>query len=456
VHPDEHREFTKNMHRLKAGEPISEAIGRHRHKDGSYRWISWNIVPEGEHLYFVGRDVTEEKTQAEALRQAEDALRQAQKMEIVGQLTGGLAHDFNNLLATMVANLQLMRIRLDRGLTDGLIRYVDAAEAVAQRATALTHRMLAFARRQTLAPEVLNANELIASMADIFRQTVGPNIEVVTLFADDVWKTLSDRNQLESALLNLVINARDAMPKGGRILIETNNMPQDDSDEALVSAASIQQYVTISVTDTGTGMAPDVVARAFEPFFTTKPIGQGTGLGLSMIFGFVKQSGGHVRIHSALGEGTTVKLHLPRHVGESPATAGPGQSSAALPTEKRGKILLVDDEAALRAPLAEALTEIGYTVVQAEHGAEALIVMQSSQHIDLLISDIGLPGGMNGWELASAARELCPALKTILITGYVQDAEVRNRLMASEMRVVIKPFALGAIIKEVTEAIGGT
>jgi PAS domain S-box-containing protein len=454
VHPDEHQELKENMRRLKAGESISQAIGLHLHKDGSYRWLTWNIVPEGEHLYFVGRDVTEKKKQAEVLRQAEDALRQAQKMEAVGQLTGGLAHDFNNLLAGMVGNLQLMRVRLSQGLTDGLIRYVDAAEAVAQRATALTHRMLAFARRQTLAPEVLNVNELVASMADMFRQTIGPNIQINTVLAGDIWKTLSDRNQLESALLNLVINARDAMPEGGRIVIETRNTLPENSGENLRSAESSQRYVTISVTDTGTGMAPDVAAHAFDPFFTTKPIGQGTGLGLSMIFGFVKQSGGYVRIHSTLGEGTTVKLHLPRHVGEPQAKTSPQQPDVALSTERRCVILLVEDDPALRALLTEVLSENGYTIVQAEHGAEALRAVQSSQHLDLLITDIGLPGGMNGWELASAVRELRPSLKTILITAYVQDAKVRDKLMTLNMKVIIKPFALDAFIEKVIETIG--
>jgi PAS domain S-box-containing protein len=453
VHPDDFQRSRAALGRLAAGESISRMIVRHRHQDGSDRWLSWNIVPEGDLLYFVGRDVSEEKRQAEVLRQTEDALRQAHKMEAVGQLTGGLAHDFNNLLAGMVGNLQMMRIRINQGRATEALRHVDAAEAVAGKATALTHRMLAFARRQTLAPEIIDVNQLIESMEDLFRHTIGGNVTIRTALSGDLRQTLSDRNQLESALLNLVVNARDAMPHGGRLTIATANSAPDAVGENASSARG--GYVTISVTDTGTGMSPDVASRAFDPFFTTKPIGQGTGLGLSMIFGFIKQSGGHVRIHSALGEGTTVALHLPAYAGDMPGEQVRQDKMATAPADADATVLLVDDEAPLRILLAEVLVEAGYTVVQAENGQQAIEVLQSPRHIDLLVSDVGLPDGINGRELADEGRALRPQLKVILITGYVQDAGVRNTLSGPDMHVLNKPFALDVFIDEVSKALAG-
>jgi PAS domain S-box-containing protein len=311
LHPDDAGRANQAMHQLAQGIPLKQAVHCCRHKEGGYRWLSWNVVPEGEMLYFVGRDITEEMRQAEALRAAEEALRQAQKMEAVGQLTGGLAHDFNNLLSGITGNLQLLRVRLAQRRMDSLAHYIDAAESIVAKASGLTRRMLAFARRQTLEPEVIDVNELVVSMIDLFRQTAGPGIHMDFQLSADLQLVHADRNQLENALLNLVINARDAMPDGGDIIIRSANRNSGKAGAGMPAAS----HVVISVTDTGVGMPPEVAERAFDPFFTTKPPGQGTGLGLSMIFGFVRQSGGDVRMESSPGHGTTVTIRLPAHAG---------------------------------------------------------------------------------------------------------------------------------------------
>jgi PAS domain S-box-containing protein len=384
-------------------------------------------------------------------RQAEEALRQAQKMEAVGQLTGGLAHDFNNLLAGIVGNLQLMRVRLSQGSIGSLARYIDAAESIADRAAALTHRLLAFSRRQTLDPKVTNVNQLVASMRELIQRTVGPGVQIATGLADDAWNTLCDAHQLESALLNLAINARDAMPDGGRLTIETSNSVLCQSQGATREDAASGQYVTISVTDTGTGMSPAVMARAFDPFFTTKPIGQGTGLGLSMIFGFIKQSGGYVRIHSEPGMGTTVRIHLPMHRGEAQNDAGDKKNVTAMPAGTRATVLLVDDEAPLRMLLAEMLSEAGYTVIEAADGPQGLKILHSPQQVDLLVSDVGLPGNMNGRQMADAGRTVRPDLKILFITGYAEHDAIRTVRLESGMQVMTKPFTLEAFAAKVAD-----
>lgn len=384
-------------------------------------------------------------------RQAEEALRQAQKMEAVGQLTGGLAHDFNNLLAGVVGNLQLMRVRLAQGSIGSLARYIDSAESVADRAATLTHRLLAFSRRQTLDSKVTIVNRLVTSMRELIQRTVGPGVQVDTVLDQAAWNTLCDAHQLESALLNLAINARDAMPEGGRLTIETANSILDEAQIAQQEGIAAGAYVTISVTDTGTGMTPDVIARAFDPFFTTKPIGQGTGLGLSMIFGFIKQSGGYVRIHSAIGKGTTVRIHLPMHVGKAEEDPGAKKAlAAAAPAPVAANVLLVDDEAPLRTLLAEMLNEAGHTVIEAANGQQGLEILQSQQHIDLLVSDVGMPGNMNGRQLADAARTLHPDLKVVFITGYAEHAVIGSGPLEPGMQIMTKPFSLDAFLAKVS------
>ena len=428
---------------------------RYRHRDGAPRWIAWHTSAEGELVYAYGRDITAEKEQAEALRQAEEQLRQAQKMEAVGQLTGGLAHDFNNLLTGIAGSLELMRTRIAQGRTDELDRYIGAAQGATERASALTHRLLAFSRRQTLAPNPTDVNHLVGGMEELIRRTMGPDIAVEVVAEPAIWTTLVDTNQLENALLNLCINARDAMPDGGNLTIQTGN-EAIDGQAARDRDLPAGEYVTLAVVDTGVGMTPDVAARAFDPFFTTKPIGLGTGLGLSMIYGFVRQSGGQARIITAPGAGTTVRLYLPRHLGPA-ATAVAPPRVAETPRAGQGEtVLVVDDEAALRMLMADALVEAGYDVAGATNGAEALSVLRSAARLDLLITDVGLSGGMNGRQVADAARELRPGLPVLFITGYAETAVLNQGQLEPGMHIMTKPFALKAMAARVKAIIAGT
>ncbi|MFC5555997.1 ATP-binding protein, partial [Methylobacterium iners] len=378
----------------------------------------------------------------------------SQKMEAVGQLTGGLAHDFNNLLAGISGSLELMQTRMQQGRFNDVERYMAAAQGAAKRAAALTHRLLAFSRRQTLDPKPTNVNRLVADMQELVQRTVGPAIPIEVVGTSGIWTVLVDPPQLENALLNLCINARDAMPEGGRITIETANKWMDDR-AARQHDMPEGQYLSLSVTDTGTGMSPEVVARVFEPFFTTKPLGQGTGLGLSMIYGFVQQSGGQVRIYSELGKGTTVCLYLPRHYGQADEDAGP-TNLATLPRSEQGEtVLIVDDEPTVRMLITDILADLGYTAIEAGDSAAGLKVLQSDVRIDLLITDVGLPGGMNGRQMADAARATRSDLRVLFITGYAENAAVGNGHLAPGMAVLTKPFAIetmAARIRSIIEA----
>lgn len=383
------------------------------------------------------------------LLQAEEKLRQSQKMEAVGQLTGGLAHDFNNLLAAISGSLEMIGTRITQGRVAETERYLLAAQSAARRAASLTHRLLAFSRRQTLAPLPTDVNALIAGMTELIQRSVGPAIQIETVGAANLWPALVDASQLENALLNLCINARDAMPGGGRITLETSNRWIDRAASGLYDMPQ-GQYLSLSVTDTGTGMSPEVIAKAFDPFYTTKPIGQGTGLGLSMIYGFAKQSGGQVRIYSEVGIGTTVSIYLPRHYGEL------GQETDSAPITAAGMggaetILIVDDEPTIRMLLADTLGELGYTLIEAPDSIAGLALLRSDMHIDLLITDVGLPGGMNGRQMADAGRELRPGLKTLFITGYAENAAIGAGHLPPGMQVLTKPFATDTLIVRVNE-----
>lgn len=428
---------------------------RYRHKHGEPRWISWHSSVEGHLVYAYGRDVTAEKKQAEALRRAEDALRQSQKMEAVGQLTGGLAHDFNNLLTGITGSLELLQTRVAQGRVGEIERYVLAAQGAARRAAALTHRLLAFSRRQTLDPKPTDANRLILDMEELIRRTIGPEIALDVTLAPDLWATLIDASQLENALLNLCLNARDAMPGGGRILIQTRNRPLDERvarDKDLPAG----DYVLIAVTDTGEGMTPETAAKAFEPFFTTKPLGQGTGLGLSMTYGFVRQSGGQVRIDSAAGHGTTMRLYLPRHAAALPVDAAEGALHAEAATAVAGEtVLVVDDEPMIRMLVADVLHDLGYVALEAADGAAGLAILQSGARIDLLVSDVGLPGGMNGRQMADAARIARPDLKVLFITGYAEKRALGDGQLARGMQVLTKPFVIETLAARIREMIAG-
>ncbi|MFN3799977.1 MAG: ATP-binding protein, partial [Sphingobium yanoikuyae] len=371
---------------------------------------------------------------------AEEALRQSQKMEAVGQLTGGLAHDFNNLLTGISGALEMMQIRIAQGRVGEIDKYSVAAQGAVRRAAALTHRLLAFSRRQTLDPKPVNSNRLIFDLEELIRRTVGPQIQVETVGKAGIWTTLVDPNQLENALLNLCINARDAMPDGGRITIETANKWLDDA-AARERDLEPGQYVSICVTDTGTGMTPEVISRAFDPFFTTKPMGEGTGLGLSMIYGFARQSGGHVRIYSEIGTGTTMCIYLPRHFMEDEGSddASPPPLLPAMVADKamkRGSILVVDDEPTVRLLVVEIAQELGYDVQEAMDGPGAMRLLQNGAAFDLLITDVGLPGGMNGRQVADAALSLLPDLKILFITGYAENAVIGNGQLAPNMALV--------------------
>ena len=395
--------------------------------------------------------LTEEIAERERI---EEALRQSQKMEAVGQLTGGLAHDFNNLLAGISGSLELLQTRIAQGRIRDADRYVNAAQGAAKRAAALTHRLLAFSRRQTLDPKSTDVNRLVTDMEELIRRTVGPQVVVEVVKAIGLWNTLVDANQLENALLNLCINARDAMPEHGRLTIETANTWLD-RNAGRERELSPGQYVSLSVTDTGTGMPPDVIRRAFDPFFTTKPIGEGTGLGLSMIYGFVRQSGGQVRIYSELGQGTLVCLYLPRHLGAE-ELATPSTELAVAPRAERGEtVLIVDDEPTVRMLVTEVLEDLGYTALEAADGAAALKLLQSDIHIDLLVTDVGLPGGLNGRQVADAGRATRPKLKVLFITGYAENAVVGNGQLERGMEILTKPFPLESLATRIKDLIQG-
>ena len=424
---------------------------RFGHRDGGYRTIAWVATTEAGLIYASGRNVTAEREQAQALARVEELLRQSQKMEAVGQLTGGIAHDFNNLLGAITGSLELLQRRVEIGQFDNLERYTSAAVAAAERAASLTQRLLAFARRQPLDPKRVDANRLVAGMEDLIGRTLGPAITLEMLLAGDLWPTLCDPNQLESAILNLAINARDAMPDGGRLTIETANVDLDDG-YARSQGGEVRpgQYVAIVATDTGVGMSSDIVARAFDPFFTTKPIGQGTGLGLSMLYGFVKQSEGHVRVTSDPGRGTTFRLYLPRQ-GEAADQDGPA-SGPTKPTPSAGlgeTVLVVDDEPTLRMLVTETLEELGYAAIQAGDGISALRIVQSDASIDLLVTDVGLPG-LNGRQLAEAARTVRPTLPVLFITGYAYNAAIGNgTVLEPGMEIITKPFALDVLARKI-------
>ncbi len=378
-------------------------------------------------------------------------MRQMQKMEAVGQLTGGIAHDFNNMLAVIIGGLNLVQRRLDRGETD-VGRFVDAAMDGATRAATLTQRLLAFSRQQPLKPAPLAPNDLVAGMSELLRRTIGETVRLETVLAGGLWRTEVDAVELENALLNLAVNARDAMPDGGKLTIETANARLDE-DYAAEHDVKPGQYVMLAVTDTGTGMAADVAARAFDPFFTTKPVGKGTGLGLSQVYGFVKQSAGHIKIYSEPGHGTTFKIYLARMQGDARvAQRGGGRSSARpvgpayrQPTGQVGRageiILVVEDEDRVRTVSVEALRDLGFTVLHASGGERALDLLRAHPSVDLLFTDVVMPG-MSGRQLAAAAAAERPDLKVLFATGYTRNAISHNGALDPGVELISKPFSM--------------
>ena len=397
------------------------------------------------------------RLQAEVRRReiAEEALRQSQKMEAVGRLTGGIAHDFNNHLTVISSNIELLQRRLPAG-SASLMRLADAAMTGVQRAATLTHRLLAFSRQQPLEPEALDLGRLVSNISELLRRTLGETIAIETVLPGGLWLTRIDSNQLENALLNLAVNARDAMPEGGKLTIETANAQLDDAYAASHAEVTAGQYVMLAVADTGTGMTPEVISKAFEPFFTTKPLGRGTGLGLSMVYGFVKQSGGHLAIDSEPGQGSTVKIYLPRFIRQEPRR--PPVASAATDAQSKAKgetILVVEDDEGVRRTAVEALREMGYEVLEAGDAMEGVRLIVDRGGIDLLFTDVGLPGGVNGRALADAARSARPGMRVLFTTGYTRNAVLKNGTLDHGVHFIAKPFnlaALAAKVREVLEA----
>ncbi|CAG8866568.1 PAS domain-containing hybrid sensor histidine kinase/response regulator [Pseudomonas fluorescens] len=456
------------------------------HRDGSIRQALMNYLPRhgadgavnGFYIFVI--DETERKKTEEALRnlnetleervaartrqlaeanerlqnemfereRAEDALRHAQKMDAVGQLTGGIAHDFNNMLTGIIGSLDLMQRYIADGRASEIGRFTEAAVSSANRAAALTHRLLAFSRRQSLNRKPLNPNELIHSLIELFSRTKGDHIELKLQLAESTWRVSTDVSQLENALLNLVINARDAMPDGGELQIETANVYLDGSDITTLEPVKAGDYVMIAVSDNGTGMTPSVLAKAFDPFFTTKPIGQGTGLGLSMIYGFAQQTGGHVSLFSLPGQGTSVRLYLPRLHSTEPEkvlSSVVGEAPAAIAGET---VMLVEDDAAVRMLVLDLLKELGYRAHEAEDAKSALPVLESDVRVDLLVTDVGLPG-MNGRQLAEIARQHRPELKVLFMTGYAGIAAERQGFLEEGMDMVAKPFSIDLLANKI-------
>lgn len=483
VHPDDRNGLTEAIGAVIAsGKPYAHQY-RVKRSDGRYYWIEANgrvdraddgspsslpgvvIDVEERRLVEAERDraiaalrslneTLEQRVAARTLElmQAEEKLRQSQKMEAVGQLTGGIAHDFNNLLAGVSGALEMMATRISQGRIQELDKYLDTAQGAVKRAASLTHRLLAFSRRQTLDPRPTDVNRLMQDMGELIQRTVGPGIAVETSAAPGLWPTLVDASQLENALLNLCINARDAMPDGGRIRIETANTSLD-AEGARAQEIAEGEYVLLTVADTGIGMTPDILAKAFDPFFTTKPIGQGTGLGLSMIYGFAKQSGGQVRISSESNGGTTVQLLLPRYQGALDEESTGSDLNAMMPSVSGETILIVDDEPSVRMLLVDALGDLDYSLIEAGDSLSGLKVLRSDVHIDLLITDVGLPGGMNGRQMADAGRMNRPDLKVLFITGYAETAAIGEGQLEPGMQVLTKPFALETLAERVREMI---
>lgn len=481
-HPDHLERVETRMRRCFATGSIWEDTFPLRGKDGLYRWFLCRALPirdeQGNITYWLGTstDITAQVSAEDALRelneslerrvaertrelaqinerlqveiseraQAEEALRHAQKMDAIGQLTGGIAHDFNNMLTGVLGALDLIQRRVAAGRVSEIDRYIEAAMSSANRAASLTHRLLAFARRQSLDPRPVDVNQMVMSMEELVRRTIGESIELEIDLTTGLQLTNTDEHQLENALLNLVINARDAMPDGGRLLIQTEIVHA----AALHDALPPGDYVRLSVQDTGSGMSAEVIARAFDPFFTTKPIGQGTGLGLSMVYGFINQTGGQVLIDSVEGRGTRIDLYLPCHFESAHRQQATDEDAATPRAEQGERVLVVEDEADVRMLVVDVLRELGYSVEVAADGTSALPFLQDGGRIDLLVTDVGLPG-MNGRQLAEIARQQRPELRVLFMTGYARNAQVRGDFLEKGMDMLVKPFHIDDLAQRV-------
>jgi PAS domain S-box-containing protein len=444
VHPDDLAATIAAGENLNTGDAVSGFEHRARRADGGWCWISWRAAPRDEDglTYSIGRDVTEEKAR-------EEQLRQSQKMEVVGQLTGGIAHDFNNLLTIIMGSLEL----LQRGLPNAdakTLRRIEAAMDGGKRAAALTARLLAFARRQPLEPKPVEPNKLVAGMSDMLTRVLGEHIALEFVHAAGIWRVQADVNQLENSILNLAVNARDAMPEGGHLTIETQNVHLDEAYAGSQQDLAPGQYVMIAVTDTGTGMTADIRQKVFEPFFTTKPQGRGTGLGLAQVYGFIRQSNGHVSIYSEPGQGTSVKIYLPRLRGELTTPAASPAAPAALELTRSGEtVLVVEDEENVRNFSAEVLADAGYHVLTAENATQAIEILGGFPKIDMLFTDVILTGNMNGRALADQVLRLRPGIAVLFTTGYTRNAIIHHGRLDDGIDFLGKPFTAAALTQTV-------
>ena len=450
--PNEHAEAAAESARLSAGLAAASFERKVLSRDGSYRWFAWTAVPEQGLVYAIGRDVTQEKAVAETLRHTEEQLRQSQKMEIVGQLTGGVAHDFNNLLTVVIGSLDLAHRRIENGQADErVLKNIANAMDGAQRAATLTSRLLAFSRQSPLRPAMVDLNACITGMSDLIRRTLGENIVIDTVLADDLRRAELDSSQVESAILNLCVNARDAMPQGGKLTIASANIELGEADPAVVQGAmGVGGAIMITVTDTGIGIAPELLGRVFEPFFTTKPVGKGTGLGLSQLYGFVRQSGGHVDLSSVVGQGTSIRLTFPpapaAAMTEEPPRAG---SDGCLARARGQTILVIEDEALVREITTAALEDAGYTVLSAEDGPTGLALLDGHPEIELLFTDIVLTGPINGRQVAAEALARRPGLRVLYTTGYSRNAIIHDGRLDDDVTLLPKPFRTGELLQAI-------
>ena len=449
-HPDDREGIRDELRRVALTSGTASFESRLRTRDGVHRTLSWAATAVGEAIYCVARDVTVERERQQELAEVQERLRQSQKLETIGQLTGGVAHDFNNLLQVVAGNLDTIQRNLPADAVR-LRRAADSAMSGAKRAATLTQRLLAFARRQPLSPAPLNPNRLVAGMSELLHRTLGETIEIQAILAPNAWSVEADANELENAILNLAVNARDAMPDGGKLTIETANTHLDRDYARMNMEVTSGQYVAISVSDTGLGMDSEILQKVFEPFFTTKEVGKGTGLGLSMVYGFVKQSGGHVKIYSEENHGTTVRIYLPRLIGAQPADEPVLEQ--VLPDGAYDETILVcEDDHDVRAYSVEALRELGYRVLEAHDGAAALHILETYEGgVDLLFTDVVLPGGMTGAALAAEVRALRPEMKILFTTGYARNAIVHHGRLDAGVELITKPFAYGELAARIRE-----
>jgi len=451
LHPDDVERTRVGFNLTQAGKPAIRFPNRYRHRQGHYRWISWVGVPEDGLVYCSGQDITEEREQAEALARAEDSLRQSQKMEALGRLTGGIAHDFNNLLQVISSNLQL----IDRmvGNNDRVRPRIANALSAVHRGASLSSQLLAFSRKQPINPQPINAARVLQELEEMLRSALGEGVSVHVVVEPSLWNALVDRTQLENAILNLAINARDAMRDRGELSIELRNATVPaDPEKAEAPLVSPGDYIEIRVIDTGAGMPPDVVEQAFEPFFTTKAVGQGTGLGLSMVHGFMKQSGGGARIESVMGVGTTVTLYLPR-CSEAPTsrTALFGPTAATGGSET---ILVAEDDPAVREAAVTLLRDLGYQVLEASNGDEALQMIRSGAPVDLLFTDVVMSGTKRSTEVVKEGRFLLPHMAVLYTSGYAEGELMKGGRLDTDVLLLSKPYTADSLARHVRQALG--